>query len=102
MLKRIEANQGYLQGRILNKTAELQAIIKDPVPTKNQSNSRPNAWLDKQFEESLNLKKDSSRTAVQKDHEQLGKALLQYGLGDEDRRDSAWILITGIRRNINI
>ncbi|HHV16015.1 MAG TPA: BREX system P-loop protein BrxC [Gelria sp.] len=87
MLKRIEDNQSYLQEEdFLSKTAELQAIIEDPVPYQRISQIPDlNAWLDKHFEENLNLKKDSSRTAVQKDYEQLGKALLQYGLGDEDR-----------------
>ena len=85
MLKRIEDNQSYLQEtEFLSKTAELQAIIEDPAPYRKIIQIPDlTGWLDKQFEASLTLKKESSRTAVQKDHEQLRNALTWYGLGDE-------------------
>ncbi|MDD3272370.1 MAG: hypothetical protein PHR04_09790, partial [Syntrophomonadaceae bacterium] len=87
MLKRIEDNQSYLQEtEFLEKTADLQAIIADPVPYPRITQIPDlTAWLDKRFEASLNLHKENSRTAVQKDHEQLEKALLQYGLGNGER-----------------
>ncbi|MDD2215258.1 MAG: BREX system P-loop protein BrxC [Eubacteriales bacterium] len=88
MLKRIEDNQSYLQDtKFSSKTAELQAIIKDSVPYK-KINQIPDltGWLDKQFEESLNLKKEYSKTTVQKDYEQLTKVLTWYGLSDEDKK----------------
>lgn len=87
MLKRIEDNQSYLQEtEFLEKTADLQAIIADPVPYPRITQIPDlTAWLDKQFGERLNLHKENSRTAVQKDHEQLEKALLQYGLVNGER-----------------
>ena len=88
MLKRIEDNQSYLQEtEFLSKTAELQAIIEDPAPYRKIIQIPDlTGWLDKQFETRLNRKKESSRMAVQKDHEQLRNALTWYGLGDEDRK----------------
>ncbi len=88
MVKRIENNQSYLQEKgFMDKNAELQAIIADPAPYHKISQIPDlSSWLDKQFEERLNLHKEDSRTKVQKDYEQLQKALLQYGLGNGERQ----------------
>jgi len=87
MLKQIADNYSYLQEtEFLSKTAELQEIIADPAPYRKITQIPDlTAWLDKQFGERLNLYKENSCNAVQKDYEQLEKALLQYGLGNGER-----------------
>jgi hypothetical protein len=88
MIKRINANRTYLQeDEFLEKTAELQNIIDDQAPYKKIIQIPDlTAWLKQRFEELLQKKKNTSRVAVEQDHNALINAADAYGLSEQQQQ----------------